>query len=235
MKMRAEGICRDFIRKGNGTNVFRAVQPTDLELQEGQLTEIIGRSGSGKTTFTNMLAGLLVPTQGRGLMGETDIYAADDETRSMMRNRSIGIIPQGQTGLQSLTVLENVTAPAYMYDGPVDPYVKHSLMDIEAKALDLLERVGIRELADVYSNELSGGELRRMSIARAMINDPDIIIADEPTADLDDDTTSMVLGLLREYADQGHSVLMVTHEKEAADYADDIYRMESGILTIIRL
>ena len=220
MKLRAEGIARDYIRKGAGTNLYRAVEKTDFELPEGQLTEIVGRSGSGKTTFINMMAGLLVPSDGTVFLGDDDLYSMDDTARSMARNRSIGIIPQGQTGLQSLTVLENVTAPAVMYGDAGQT----------ERAVELLEMMGIPDLADVYSNELSGGELRRMSIARACINEPDIIIADEPTGDLDDDTTAMVLRLLRGYADKGASVLIVTHEKDAAAYADSIWRMEKGIL-----
>ena len=221
MKLRAAGIARDYIRNGAGTNIYRAVQKTDFELPEGQLTEIIGRSGSGKTTFINMMAGLLVPSEGTVMLGDQDLYAMDDSARSLARNRNIGIIPQGQTGLQSLTVLENVLAPSVMYGGE----------DRTECAMELLDMMGIADLADVYSNELSGGELRRMSIARACINEPDIIIADEPTGDLDDDTTAMVLGLLRGYADRGGSVMIVTHEKDAAAYADTIWKMDRGTLS----
>lgn len=221
MRLTAEKITRDFLRAGKGTNIFTAVAPTDFELPEGQLTEITGRSGSGKTTFTNMLAGLLTPTGGRVLLGGEDLYKMDDDERSLLRNKSIGMIPQGQTGLQSLTVLENVLAPAAMYG---------SAEGSREKAMELLEMTGIADLADVYSNELSGGELRRLSIARALINDPEIIIADEPTGDLDDETSEMVMRLFRKCADEGASVLMVTHEKAALDYADSVWRMEKGIL-----
>ena len=220
MKLAAQGITREYIRKGSGTNIFRAVEKTDFELPEGQVTEIIGRSGSGKTTFINMLAGLLEPTEGKVILGEYDLYSMDDSSRSRVRNSSIGIIPQGQTGLQSLTVLENVTSPSLMYGGSGN----------KDRAMQLLDAMGIADLSDVYSNELSGGELRRMSIARALINEPEIIIADEPTGDLDDETTAMVLQLLRGCADKGGSVLLVTHEKDAEMYADNVWRMESGVL-----
>ncbi len=221
MKLQAYGISRTFYRKGRNTNFFNAVERTDFILEEGSVTGIIGRSGSGKTTFFNMLCGLLTPSEGKVLLGNQDFYELDDKERSLLRNRHIGIIPQGNTGLQNLTVLENVLLPAAMYG------------DAEAKkedALNLLEAVGISELYEVYSNELSGGELRRMSIARALINSPDIIVADEPTGDLDDDTTGFVLKLLRQYADRGASVLMVTHEKEALLYTDNVYRMDKGVL-----
>lgn len=251
MKLAAHGITREYFRNGRDTNLFTAVDKTDFELAEGSVTEIIGRSGSGKTTFINMLSGLLTPSAGTVTLDDRDLYAMDDDSRSKLRNRSIGIVPQGQTGLQSLTVIENVIAPALMYGDAIRSKADHNTVTgmesdgktntgtntgvasesiIRDRALKYLEMMGIADLADVYSNELSGGELRRMSIARALINEPEIIIADEPTADLDDETTGMVLWLLRDYADRGNSVLIVTHEKEAAEYADQIYRMDRGSL-----
>ena len=221
MILKAEGVSRNFFRNGKGTNFFQAVSPTDFVLEPGKLTEIVGRSGSGKTTFINMLAGLLTPTQGKVILNGQDIYALDDDKRSVLRNRSIGFIPQGQTGLGSFTVMENVLAPVAMYG---DPKGKKALAE------ELLRKMDIAGIEDVYSNELSGGELRRMSIARALINEPEIIIADEPTGDLDDDTTEMVLKLLKSRAQAGASVLMVTHERDALAYADMIYRMEKGVL-----
>lgn len=223
MKLEAKGVDRIFFRNGKGTNFFHAVHPTDLILEEGKLTEIAGRSGSGKTTFTNMLAGLLKPTEGSVIIGGEDIYSMTDKRLSMFRSAHIGVVPQGQTGLSCLTVLENVCAPAMMYSGdPATP-----------RAIELLTKLDIADLADVYSNELSGGELRRMSIARAMINSPEILIADEPTSDLDDDTTKLVMKLLRSYADGGASVLIVTHEKDALEYADVLCRMDKGVLKLI--
>lgn len=144
----------------------------------------------------------------------------EDAERSRFRNQNIGIIPQGQTGLHSLTVLENVLLPCTMYGDEIP----------EEKAVALLERVGIAELRDTYPNELSGGEMRRLSIARAMLRNPGIILADEPTGDLDDENTHAVLKLLREAADNGAAVLLVTHETEAAAYADKVYVMDGGVL-----
>ena len=222
MRLSAEGISRTYFRNGRGTNFFYAVEKTDLSAQGGELVEIIGRSGSGKTTLINMLGGLLTPTEGRVLLDGEDLYSLGDDRRSELRNRSIGIIPQGQTGLASLTVMENVLAPVAMYGG---------LTPKEDRARELLEMMDISGLEDVYSNELSGGELRRMAVARALINDPEIIIADEPTGDLDDEATEMVLKLLKAYAEKGACVIMVTHERGALDYADRVYRMEKGVLT----
>lgn len=220
--LRAEGISKNYYRKRDGSNVFTAVQPTDFELPAGQVTEITGRSGSGKSTLLNLLAGLLAPSAGKVWLDDTDLYALPDGALSRLRNRRIGVIPQGQSGLHSLTVLENVLLPARLYGRGPAP---------EARARQLLERVGIADLADVRPGDLSGGEMRRMAIARALILEPDLLLADEPTGDLDDENTAAVLELLRDTARQGAAVLLVTHEAGAAQYADAVYRMDGGRLT----
>ena len=222
MELRAEKISRIYLRNGHGTNIFHAVQNTDFALEPGKFTEIIGRSGSGKTTFIHMLAGLLTPSEGKVFLNGEDFYSLDDSKRSFLRNQKIGMIPQGQTGLPGMTVLENVLTPVAMYGNAEKQ---------KDRAKELLLKMGIGDLEEVYSNELSGGELRRMSIARALINTPEIIIADEPTGDLDDEATSMILRLFRDLADHGASVLMVTHESAAIPFADQVYQMEQGMLT----
>lgn len=221
MILKAEGICRRYFRQGKGTNIFWAVQKTELTLLPGTLTEVLGRSGSGKTTLLSMLAGLLEPTEGRVLLDGTDLYALSDGERSRLRNRALGVIPQGQTGLHSLTVLENVRLPSLLYGSPCPA----------ERAEALLDRVGILPLRDAYPNELSGGEMRRLAIARALIMEPGILLADEPTGDLDDENTRAVLSLLRACADGGMAVLLVTHEREAESYADSVYHMDAGVLT----
>lgn len=219
MILKAEAVTKKYFRKSSESNFFYAVSETTLELREGSITEITGRSGSGKSTLLNMLAGLLRPSSGRVLLGETDIYSLKDKELSRLRNSSIGVIPQGQTGLDSLTVIENVILPSVLY--------KVSL-NSEERAMELLEKVGIAQLAHSYPKELSGGELRRLAIARALINSPAVLLADEPTGDLDDENTKLVLEILRNFADDGVSVLLVTHEAEAEKYADVIYRMNAG-------
>ena len=221
MELKAEGVSRQYFRKSKLSNVFLAVKETNLTLPAGQLTEITGRSGSGKSTLLHMLAGLLAPTTGRVLLGGADLYALDDAERSMLRNKSVGVIPQGQTALRSLTVLENVKLPCAMYGDAVS----------DDAALELLERVGLAALRDAWPNELSGGELRRLAIARALLRKPCVLLADEPTSNLDDENTHAVLRLLRQYAGEGAAVLLVTHEREAAKYADRVYRMSDGVLT----
>ncbi len=181
-----------------------------------------GRSGSGKSTLLNMLSGLLAPTMGRVLLNDMDVYQMEDLPLSRFRNQHFGVIPQGQAAIMSLTVLENVLLPGVIY-GAADARM-------ESRGMELLEETGIGDLAKARPAELSGGEMRRMSIARALLQDPDVILADEPTADLDDENTEIVLGMLKRAADQGKIVLMATHDKETFAYADEIYRMDAGII-----
>ena len=228
MILRAQAVTRQYFRQGKGTNVFTAVQKTDLDLKPGTLTEISGRSGSGKSTLLNMLAGLLEPTEGKVFLDETDLYALTDGDRAKLRNRSMGIIPQGQTSLRALTVQENVLLPVQMYGGRPAEETK---TDHAQQAAELLEKVGILHLKNVYPDELSGGERRRLAIARSLIMSPGILFADEPTADLDDENTKTVLQLLRDCADEGMAVMLVTHETEAAAYADRVYTMKEGMLS----
>ena len=220
MELKAEGVSCRFFRGNGSANYFYAVEKMDFVLPPASLTEITGRSGSGKSTLLNMLAGLLAPTEGRVLLDGTDLYSLRDEERSRLRNRHIGVIPQGQTGLHSLTVLENVKLPYLLYGEAVT----------DEAAMEMLERLDIAKLRDASPSELSGGEMRRMAIARALIRRPEILLADEPTGDLDDENTQTVLTLLRQAAEQGTAVLLVTHDREAEPYADRIYRMDGGVL-----
>ena len=204
--------------------MFGAVQEASLTLEAGRLVAVKGRSGSGKSTLLNMLGGLLKPDAGHVFFGETDLYALDDAALSKLRNKNIGIIPQGHTALRSLTVLENIILPVRLYEPE---------KDVTKRAQSLLQEVGIGELARANPAELSGGELRRMSIARALIQNPPVLLADEPTGDLDDENTERVLQLLRQIADAGTAVLLVTHESAADQYADEVYAMTAGKLQFV--
>ena len=169
-----------------------------------------------------MLSGLLLPTEGKVLLDEKDIYRLTDKELSKLRNRQMGVIPQGQTAIHSLNVFENIMLPYSLYgeDGAEDKASDY--------ADELMERLGIAQLAGAKPSELSGGELRRMAIARSLIRRPDYIFADEPTGDLDDENTAEVFGFLRSCADDGAAVLIVTHEGCASDYADEVIRMSAG-------
>ena len=219
--LRAENLSMRYFRKTGQANHFCAVKGVSLELRPGEVALLTGRSGSGKTTLLHMLAGLLTPTEGRVRLDETDLYALSDAQLSRLRNAKFGVIPQGRSAVDTLTVLENVLLPGQL---------RGEKGDAES-ALRWLEALGIANLCSARPAELSGGELRRMAIARALAWDPEIILADEPTGDLDDENTAAVLSLLRRLAvEEGKTVLLVTHDSEALPYGTRIYRMESGSL-----
>ena len=220
--IKANKISKSFIRKKGESNIFYAVNEMNLEIEDGKFIIILGKSGSGKTTLINILSGLLTPSTGNVIINDTDIYSLDDKNRSIFRNKNLGFIPQGQTGLQNLTILENILLPTLIYEKD----------DKENLAIKLLNDLDIIDLKDSYPNELSGGELRRMAIARAIIMNPSIIFADEPTGDLDEINTKKVLDILRNLANNGKTIIMVTHDKDAISYADIIYKMENGTIKL---
>ena len=221
MIIEATGLTKEFARARGGKRLFTAVHPLDIGLEERQMTLVSGHSGSGKSTLANMLAGILTPTAGHVRLDGTDLYSLRDEELSRLRNERIGLVPQGHTALRALTVLDNVLLPSILYtkdEAPAD------------RARELLDAVGLGDLADAAPTELSGGELRRMAIARALLMDPAVVIADEPTAGLDSANATAVLTLLRDAADRGTAVLVVSHEAEAQRFADRSYVMEDGHL-----
>lgn len=222
MNLTANGITKEFLRKRGNANCFTALHPLELTLEAGTLTVLTGRSGSGKSTLLHILGGLMQPTAGTVKADADDLYAMDDRSLSAFRNRHIGMIPQGQTAVYSLSILENVLLPLTLCG-------KADKADVQ-RAGELLEQLGIGALADCRPSELSGGELRRMAIARAMLRQPEILLADEPTSDLDAENTRIVWDALRRAAEHGASVLAVTHEQNTEHFADRLYTMDGGHL-----
>ena len=221
MILEATGLSKEFARARGGKRVFTAVHPMDFGLDERQLTVISGHSGSGKSTLLTMLAGILTPTAGHVRVEGTDLYSLRDEERSRLRNARIGLVPQGNTALRALSVLDNVLLPSILYATDEAP---------AGRARELLDAVGLTDLADAKPTELSGGDLRRMAIARALLMEPSIVLADEPTAGLDSANATAVLTLLRDAANAGAAVLVVSHEADARHFADRSYTMEDGHL-----
>ena len=222
MRMKAENISKRYFRKNGDANYFLAVKPLNLELNAGETAVLMGRSGSGKTTLLNMLCGLLSPTEGEVWIDDTSLYSLDDKALSRLRSERIGVVPQGRSAIDTLTVMENILLPAKLYGRP---------LPVE-NARQWMERLGIAHLRDARPAELSGGELRRMAIVRALAQEPDFLFADEPTGDLDDENTRLVLSALRDYAhDHEKAVFIVTHENDAMQYADRSFRMDGGQLS----
>ncbi|PWG66496.1 ABC transporter ATP-binding protein [Bifidobacterium callitrichidarum] len=226
-------LTRTFIRRGVP---FDAVSHVNLTIAPGEFVAIVGRSGNGKSTLINMVAGLVRPTSGSVIVDGRNVAELNDRELSLLRNRAIGFVTQSQTLLANLNVLDNVMLPVVLY-GALYGAAPAESEDIDAEraaqhARTLLERLDVADLADSYPRELSGGEMRRVSIARALMNTPKLLIADEPTGDLDQTSTDLVMRLLRERADDGTAVLMVTHDPDALAWADTVYRMDAGALSM---
>jgi ABC-type lipoprotein export system ATPase subunit len=200
---------------------FTAVDSVNLNVMRGDFVSIIGRSGSGKSTMLNMIVGLLRPTSGKILINGDDLWSMDDNHMANIRNSKVGYIPQGSSLLSNLTVLDNVRLPFFL--------AKREGNGIE-RAMNLLKEMRIQNLAEKYPAQLSGGEMRRAVIARALINSPEILIADEPTGDLDEETTKEVMKLFSEIHCKGITILMVTHEYDITSYGNRVCTMSSGKL-----
>ena len=221
MLLRADQISKTFFRKTEEANYFHAVCPLSLTLAPETMTVLMGRSGSGKTTLLNMLCGILAPSEGRVRLDDTDLYSLKDPALSRLRNERFGVVPQARSAVDTLTVWENILLPSRLYGRPAP----------EKAARSWMEALEIAPLADALPKELSGGELRRMAIVRALAQAPDVLFADEPTGDLDDESTGKVLTALAAYAhEQKKAVILSTHEDEAVQYADRFFRMDKGRL-----
>ncbi len=197
-----------------GSRTFQAVDHISFSMEEGDFTMIIGKSGSGKSTFINMLVGLVEPTSGSIEFDGMNMWEESDDVRSKVRNQKIGFLPQGISALPHLTVLENVMITYYLHKSEGDAY---------GRAMAYLDLFGIQHLANEYPRNLSGGELRRVLLARAMMNHPKLLIVDEPTSDLDRIATKQVMEQFKQLNQDGVSILMVTHELDTLSYADHIY------------
>jgi len=211
-------ICKEY---ACGKRIFSAVDSVSLTMKRGDCLILNGRSGSGKTTLLNIMAGLLTPDSGQVFIDKTDIYALSDAERSALRNRVIGYIPQGQSLLANLTVLDNVRLPFFLQ--------KKNGSSVD-KALSLLEKMQIADLRENYPAHLSGGEMRRVAIARALINDPEFIIADEPTSDLDLDLAREIASVFADLNGSGMTLLIATHDPELSQLGTYAMVMRSGRL-----
>jgi ABC-type lipoprotein export system ATPase subunit len=202
---------------------LKAVDDVNLEIPAGEFTFIAGRSGSGKTTLLSMVAGLTKPTFGSVFINDTEIWGLNDKELSALRNTEIGFMFQGGYVIPTLSVIDNVMLPTVF---------KNVDFDVYEKSRKMLEKVGLSQSANRLPNELSGGERRRISIARALMNDPKIILADEPTAELDVETEAEIMGLLGEIHRMGKvTMLMVSHNYDLASSATRRFRMNLGRLT----
>ena len=212
------GLTKTFMRGDKRKVVLNQL---DLSIKEGDFVNIIGRSGSGKSTFVNLISGIMIPDEGEILIEGQSILNLSDDDMSKIRNKKIGYVPQGMGSLPNLTVYDNIRLPYYLglNDG-----------DIDKKVEELMSTLGILDLKNQFPKQLSGGELKRMLIARALINNPKLLIADEPTADLDIETTKEVLELIKDINKKGTTVIIITHELEVLSYGNRVMKMMDGKL-----
>ena len=219
MLLDVKNLRKDYQR---GSQHFSAVNNVSFSMAQTDFITIMGKSGSGKTTLLNMIAGLLTPTQGKITINGTNLFELDDKQVSAFRNQNIGYIPQGSSLLPNLTALENIRLPFYL--------TKRENQSSLNYALDLLEKAKIGYLKDTYPANMSGGEMRRIAILRALICRPQLVIADEPTSDLDEESSAQIMALLTEIHQQGTGLLIVTHDNDVANYSQRTLKMSSGRL-----
>ena len=216
--IKTENLSKSFKR---GSNTLFAVKNVNFTLNEAEFVNIIGRSGSGKSTFLNLLSGLLKPTEGKIFAKGKDMSDFSDREISKYRNEVIGFVPQSLGTLPNLNVLENVSLPYYLFKRDDSAYEKAAM---------LLDEMGILHLKDDFPKNLSGGELKRVLIARSMINSPELLILDEPTSDLDKNTTMEIMDLLKKINSKGTALIIVTHELDILKYGNTLCQMEDGSL-----
>jgi putative ABC transport system ATP-binding protein len=203
-----------------GSIVVEALRSVDVEIKANEYVAIMGPSGSGKSTLMNLVGALDTPTSGEYILNGTDVSKMDDDRLAEIRNQEIGFIFQTFNLLPRYTALENVTLPLI--------YAGIGKSDRVARATKTLEEVGLGDRMDHRPNELSGGQRQRVAVARALVNDPSIILADEPTGNLDSKTSADIMKLFGQIHDRGNTIILVTHEEDIARYAHRIIRLLDG-------
>jgi ABC-type lipoprotein export system ATPase subunit len=216
--LHASGLVKSF---GEGRAVRRVLDGAGLEVARGEVVAVLGRSGTGKSTLLHLLGGLDRPEAGRIEVAGEDVTGASEAQLSVLRRRHIGFVFQFFHLLPELTGEANVLLAGR---------VRGAHPRAERRGGELIDRLGLRDVAGSLPHQLSGGEQQRFAIARALVNDPSVLLADEPTGNLDAEAGAEVLRLLRAGADEGRAVVMVTHEASATAMADRVLRLDEGRL-----
>ena len=214
-----KGLKREF---AVGSEIVKALKGVDVSVMKNEYLAMMGPSGSGKSTLMNLLGCLDTPTVGAYNLNGTDVSSLKDDDLAEIRNKEIGFIFQTFNLLPRLTALENVSLPLV--------YAGYNSEDRKIKAQDVLEKVGLGDRMDHRPNQLSGGQRQRVAVARALVNDPSIILADEPTGNLDSKTSLDIMRLFEEIHEMGNTLIVVTHEEEVASHAHRILRLRDGFV-----
>ncbi|MEW6530941.1 MAG: ABC transporter ATP-binding protein [Thermodesulfobacteriota bacterium] len=218
--IQAVNVAKEF---GTGDARVSAVSGIDLSIAQAEFISIMGESGAGKSTFLSMLGGLLQPTSGQILIGDVDIYRLKSDKRADFRREFMGFIFQSFQLVPYLNVLENVQLPLAV--------THHTEKQKRELAVSALERVGLQDKALRLPNQLSGGEQERVAIARAVVNEPPILFADEPTGNLDSRNSTEVMNLLKRLNSEGQTIIMVTHSRTNAGFAHRTVEVSDGQLS----
>ena len=220
---KADAIELSAVRKVyvTGAGEFEALKGIDLRVKTGEFVAVVGKSGSGKSTLINMIAGIDRPTSGEVWVAGTPVHRLSENQIAVWRGRTVGVVFQFFQLLPTLTALENVMIP-------MDFCNVHDAKERPDRAMELLELVGVGEQADKLPAGLSGGEQQRVAIARSLANDPALLVADEPTGNLDDQTASSVIDLFGDLARRGKTLLMVTHDLDLARRGSRIVTVAAG-------
>jgi ABC-type lipoprotein export system ATPase subunit len=217
--VRARGLSKTY---GTGHGAVQVLDGADLDIPRGAFAAVVGRSGSGKSTLLHLLGGLDRPDGGTIEVDGIRLDRLDERGLTAVRRRQVGFVFQAFHLLPELTGVENVLLPARLArDG----------LEAGPRARELLDRLELTEVARRLPTELSGGEQQRLAVARALINDPPLVLADEPTGNLDEESGAAVLQLLQRVSDAGHTVVLVTHDRAATGLADVVLRLHAGRLT----
>jgi putative ABC transport system ATP-binding protein len=214
-----KGITRDFPL---GSEIVHVLKGIDLNINKGEYVALMGPSGSGKSTLMNILGCLDTPTSGSYILNGKDVSKMPDDELAGIRNKEIGFVFQTFNLLPRTTALDNVALPM-VYAGYKKP-------DRNARATEVLTQVGLADRMDHKPNQLSGGQRQRVAVARALVNRPSIILADEPTGNLDSKTSVEIMNLFNEIHANGNTVILVTHEEDIAAYAHRIIRLRDGVI-----
>lgn len=204
-----------------GETEVRALRGSNVKINEGEFVAVMGPSGSGKSTLMNMIGALDVPTTGIVNIDGDEIGGMKEDELALLRSRKIGFVFQEFNLINSMNAMQNVALPMIFRGEPKKKRVERSS--------ELLEKVGLGERKEFRPSELSGGQRQRVSIARSLANDPEIILADEPTGNLDTDTGESIMNLLTELNKQGKTIIMVTHDPNDAEYADRVIEIIDGV------
>lgn len=206
-----------------GETKVNALQGLSLTINEGDFVAIMGPSGSGKSTGMNLVGSLDIPTKGKIYLDKKDISQMSESDLAQVRGQKVGFIFQSFNLIPNLTALENVSLPMMFHGNDSEERLD--------KAMELLKLVDLGDRAEHYPNQLSGGQQQRVAIARALANDPEVVLADEPTGNLDTKTGETVMGFLEKLNQQGKTVVMVTHDPDLAKkHADVVYWLKDGML-----